>query len=274
MDPTGGITLRTSSSQNQLGIEAKSIHLADARQVGFPKQRGDPLNGEEIVSRVAISAAGESNVEDAYPSRPQRALDLLNEPVRVQRMVEHVGELEIEGSVGEGLGMEVATHHQRRGRHQIHPYRVGNPQRAQRRYLLPHSGPHAECARVIRQKASVAEVGEETRENGDFPSPISGGPDAPEAGVQGLVELELEVVVVGAEAGSNLEEGGGRRGDLVGEGYARVRSRSKEERKEGQKGEGEEEEEWLQELFHRCRGGDDANVRQGHDWKMDSIVAP
>ena len=45
-------------------------------------------------------------MEDGDAAGAQGPLDLGGEAVRVERVVEDVGELEVEGGVGEGLGVE------------------------------------------------------------------------------------------------------------------------------------------------------------------------
>ena len=67
------------------------------------------------------------DVEDGDAAGAQGPLDLGNEAVWVERMVEDVGELEVEGGVGEGLGVEVPPDDERRGRGEVDADGAGDP---------------------------------------------------------------------------------------------------------------------------------------------------
>ena len=67
------------------------------------------------------------DVEDGDAAGAQGPLDLGGEAVRVERVVEDVGELEVEGGVGEGLGVEVPPDDERRGRGEVDADGAGDP---------------------------------------------------------------------------------------------------------------------------------------------------
>jgi len=66
-------------------------------------------------------------VEDGDAAGAQGPLDLGGEAVQVERVVEDVGELEVEGGVGEGLGVEVPPDDERRGRGEVDADGAGDP---------------------------------------------------------------------------------------------------------------------------------------------------
>lgn len=104
--------------------------------------------------------------------------------------------------------MKIALHHERRVRHQINPDGVGDPDPFQGRHLLPHPGSDAERFRPVGEELPLLQALEELGEDLDLPIPIAGGPYLAELRVEGLVELALEVGVVGGVSGSDLEIGG------------------------------------------------------------------
>ena len=66
-------------------------------------------------------------MEDGNAAGAQGPLDLGGEAVQVERVVEDVGELEVEGGVGEGLGVEVPPDDERRGRGEVDADGAGDP---------------------------------------------------------------------------------------------------------------------------------------------------
>lgn len=66
-------------------------------------------------------------MEDGDAAGAQGPLDLGGEAVLVERVVEDVGELEVEGGVGEGLGVEVPPDDERRGRGEVDADGAGDP---------------------------------------------------------------------------------------------------------------------------------------------------
>lgn len=147
-------------------------------------------------------------MEHAHAPRPQRPLDLPNELPRVQRVVEHVRELEIEGLFPERLRVEVALHDEGRPRHQIDPDRVVDADLPQGGDLLADPGPDRERLGGIREEAPPLQALEELGEHEDLAIPIPGGPDVLELRVQGLVELVLDVGIVGRVAAPDTEVAG------------------------------------------------------------------
>ena len=155
-------------------------------------------------------------------------------------MVKHVREFEIEALVIERLGMEVTLQHQWRVRHQIDPHRVTHSDSPQRFHLLSDSGSDAKRLRLGEQKVSLLQISEKLRENQDFSVPISGNPYFSEFGVEGLVELALDVGIVGGVARADL--------DAAGEfGGGPLMGCLDSEKKEDSQGEGEREEQGFEE---------------------------
>ena len=66
-------------------------------------------------------------MEDGDAAGAQGPLDLGGEAVQVERVVEDVGELEVEGGVGEGLGVVVPPDDERRGRSEVDADGAGDP---------------------------------------------------------------------------------------------------------------------------------------------------
>ena len=66
-------------------------------------------------------------MEDGDAAGAQGPLDLGSEAVLVERVVEDVGELEVEGGVGEGLGVEAPPDDERRGRGEVDADGAGDP---------------------------------------------------------------------------------------------------------------------------------------------------
>lgn len=120
-------------------------------------------------------------------------------------MIEHVGELKVETPVIERLVMEVPPHNQRRGWHEVHADGVGHPDPPEGLHLLAHSGADAEGGGGVGEQVLTVEIAEEGGEDPDLAVPVAGGPDLAELGVEGFVELVVDVGVVGGVAGSDLE---------------------------------------------------------------------
>ena len=175
------------------------------------------MDVEQIVGRVLVAAAVHRDVQDGDAAGAERALDLGDEAARVERVVEHVGELEVEGVVGERLRVEVAPDDERRGRGEVDADGVADADEAERRDLLAEARADAERAGGVGEELPPAVVAEE---RGEGPGegvhlavPVAGGPDAAEARVERLVELVAEVVLVGAEpraAHADVRRGRGR----------------------------------------------------------------
>ena len=85
------------------------------------------MDVKQVVGGVLVPAAVHGDVEDGDAAGAQRALDLGGEAVRVERVVEDVGELEVEGGVGEGLRVEVPPDDERRGRGEVDADGAGDP---------------------------------------------------------------------------------------------------------------------------------------------------
>lgn len=94
-----------------LGVQAEAIDGQDMEEFG----KGDNWpDASQIIGRVIVPPPLDGGVEHAEAAGLERAIDLADEPFRVQRVVEDVGELEVEGAVREGLAMEVAGDDERR----------------------------------------------------------------------------------------------------------------------------------------------------------------
>ncbi|CAL9765763.1 unnamed protein product, partial [Musa acuminata subsp. burmannicoides] len=262
-------------AEDDLGVEAEAVDLADADEVGALEEAEEAVDApEEVVGRVFVAAPVHRDVEHRYPARPQSPLHLRREPLRVQRVVEHVGELEVEGVVREWLRVEVAGHHQGRRRRQVHPHGTDHADTPQGRHLLPHPCSDAERRGCVGDEALHGQVGEEAGEDAHLAVPVAGRPQAPEPRVEGLVQLPLDVVVVGAEARAHADGGGGG-GD--GGGPGRAGCGGEEEMQEEEEGEEEEEDEGLvgnghgegTELFRRGYYG-----QQGFEKNGESQTTP
>ena len=239
-------------AKRNLGVQSETIDGANVNELGVLEHLDEWLDAEEVVGGVLIGAPRQRHVEDADAVGLQRALDLANELVRVQRVVEHVGELEIKRIIIERLVVEVTFDNEGRVRDEVDSYGVGDPHAPQRLHLLPHARADAERLGFVVEEVLLLEFLEEAREDGDLAVPVAGGPYFSEPWVEGLVELALYVGLVGGVTGSDSEVfgggccGGGRRVGLCGE-------EVEEEEREGEE-EGDEEapeDEWFRECdFH------------------------
>lgn len=192
---------------DDLGVEAEGIDLAGADQAGVVEEGEEAVDAaEEVVGGVLVAAAVHGHVEHGEAAGAQGALDLGGEAVGVERVVEDVGELEVEGVVGEGLAVEVAAHDQRRRGGEVHADGAGDAEAAQGGDLLAEARADAERRGGVGEQALGGELGEEAGEDADLALPVAGRPHAAEAGVQRLVQLQLDVVVVGAEGAPDANQ--------------------------------------------------------------------
>lgn len=190
-------------AEDDFGVKPESVDLGDLNNLATPKQPNQPLDIHEIVRRVPIPSPMHGDVKHRDAAGPERALDLGGEPGRVERVVEHVGELEVEAGVGEGLAVEVALEDERRGRREVDPDGVRHADEPERGDLLAQARADAERAGGVGEEVGGLEAGEDGGEGGDLAVPVAGGPDAAEARGERLGELVLEVVVVGAVGGGS-----------------------------------------------------------------------
>lgn len=123
-------------------------------------------------------------------------------------MVKDVGVFQVESVAPERLAVEVAAQHQRRRGDQIDADGVGHPDLAQSLHFLAHPGTDAQRLGGVGEKSGALEILEEGAEHLDFSGPVSGGPYLAEFGVEGLVELALDVWIVGGVTRPDLETRG------------------------------------------------------------------
>lgn len=123
-------------------------------------------------------------------------------------MVEDVRELEVESLIGEGLRVEVTSHHKRRPGDEVDAEGVGDSDAAEGGDLLADAGAEAEGLGGIGEEAAAREAGEEGGEDADLAVPVAGGPDLAELGVEGFVKLVVDVGFIGGVAASDAEIGG------------------------------------------------------------------
>ncbi|KAK9108345.1 hypothetical protein Syun_024356 [Stephania yunnanensis] len=218
---------------DHLGVGPKAVDVPDQNQVAAAEEVDHRPNTIEVVGGVLVGPALEDDVEDADPAGPQRALDLAHEAIRVEGVVEDVGEFEVEGAIAEGLAVEVALEDQRRVGDEVDADGVEDADAVQGLDFLADAGADAEGLGAVGEEVGALEAGEEEGEDGDLALPVAGGPDAPELGVEGFVELAVDVGVVGGVSGADAEAGGG--------GVVVVVVVVAEEEEEGEEDEGGEE---------------------------------
>ena len=190
-------------TKRNLGVQSKTIDATNVNQSGVLKHRYEGLHAEEVVSGVLIRASRQRHVQHAHAVGLQRAFDLAHESFRVQRVIEHVREFEIERAVIKRLVVKVTLNDKRRVWNEVHSNGVTNADSPQRLHLLAHARAYAECLGRVIEKFFILKVLEEARENRDFAVPVAGCPYFSEARVEGLVELALDVGVVGGVTGSD-----------------------------------------------------------------------
>jgi len=192
-------------AKRNLGVQSKAIDGANVNQSGVVEEFDEGLDAVEVVGGVLIGAPGQRHVENTHPLRLQRAFDLRHEPLRVQRVVEDVGEFEIKRVVAERLVVKVTLDNERWIRNQIHSDGVSHSDSPQRLHLLAHPRTDAERLGGVPEKVFVPKVVEEARKDGNLAVPVSGCPYFAEPGIEGLVKLALYVGLVGGVAGSDCE---------------------------------------------------------------------
>lgn len=112
-------------------------------------------------------------------------------------MVKHIRELKVESPVFEWLVVEVAPNNEGRVRNQVNTDRVGYSDSSKSLNLLADPGSDAESFGGVGEEMFFPQVGEEAGEDINLSVPVTGGPYLAEFGVKGLVELALDVGVVG-----------------------------------------------------------------------------
>lgn len=113
---TSSAARRPLLAEDDLGVEPEGVDLGHPHDVAAAEQADEAAHVQQVVGGVPVPAAVHGDVEHGDAAGAQRALHLGGEAVRVQRVVEDVGELEVEGGVGEGLRVEVAAGDERRRR--------------------------------------------------------------------------------------------------------------------------------------------------------------
>lgn len=209
---TSSAARRPLLAEDDLGVEPEGVDLGHPHDVAAAEQADEAAHVQQVVGGVPVPAAVHGDVEHGDAAGAQRALHLGGEAVRVQRVVEDVGELEVEGGVGEGLRVEVAAGDERRRRGQVDAERAPDAHLAQRGHLLAQARADAERAGRVGEEALVPEPREEARERVHLPLPVPRRPHPPEPRVQRLVQLVAEVVVVGTVPGPPHPDVRGRRG--------------------------------------------------------------
>jgi len=123
-------------AEDDLGVEPERINLRHPHNVAPWEQPNEAAHIKQVIGRVLIPTAVHGDVEHRDTPGAQGTLDLGGEPVRVQRVVEDVGELEVEGVVVERLVVEVPARDERRRGREVDAERVADAHLPQRGDLL------------------------------------------------------------------------------------------------------------------------------------------
>lgn len=188
-----------------LGVQSEPINWTGSNKVRPAKQGLQGLHAVQVIGRILIGPFRERHVYDADSTGLQSPFNFADELFRIKRVIEDVGEFEVEGVVAKWLVMEIAADYKGRVGDQVDAHGVGHAHPFESLDLLPDPGADAESLGGILEEAVILELGKEGGENFYFAIPVSGCPDLSELRIQGLVELALDVGVVCFISGSYLK---------------------------------------------------------------------
>lgn len=130
-----------------LCVESERVDAPDVDEVGAAEEGHERVDRAELIDGESVQLRVKRDVENRHARGFQSSLDLGDEAAREERVVEDVGEFDVESVVCERVAMDVAVDHEWRRRNEIDSYRVCDTDLLERDDLLSH--PRADAHHLV-----------------------------------------------------------------------------------------------------------------------------